>query len=109
MRPRDIPGIAIVVGVGLLAISCIDKAFADYNPDSYGYVMIFTGVTEGNTWIESTPTSEGFGVGYVKRLGGDWFGSVRWEHTSQLQAGKPFNDMPESWIDHVGVTLEWRW
>ena len=103
-------GVLLVIIFWVLsAVIYTDKAQADYDPDSYGYVMVFAGATTGNTWIDSVPMSNGFGAGYVQRLyQSDFFVSGRYEHTSQLLAGKPFNDIQESWIDHVGVTLEYR-
>ncbi len=101
----------LVVFIFLLIVmlAATDEAQADYDPDSYGYVMVFAGATTGNTWIDSVPMSNGFGAGYVQRVyQSDFFVSGRYEHTSQLLAGTPFNDIQESWIDHFGVTVEYR-
>lgn len=98
----------VLMALIFLLVVLTDEAQAEYDPDSYGYVSVFTGIASGNTWIDSTPTSEGFGVGYVHRISGSWFIEGRWAHISQLAAGMPFNDIDESWVDHVGVALEYR-
>ena len=100
---------AVFILLIFLLVIMTDDAQAEYDPDSYVYLSVFTGFASGNTWIDSaSDTSEGFGVGYVHRLSDGWFVEGRWIHISQLTEGFPFNDRPESYFDHVGVSLEYR-
>lgn len=39
----------------------------------------------------------------------EWWGGVGWTHFSHLDVGPPWNDKPESFVDHFGFKLEARW
>jgi hypothetical protein len=61
-------------------------------------------------WKAEGRTGAYFQVGYTKELPEGWGVSVHWTHLSQYDAGAPFNDIPESAIDHTGISIrkEWR-
>ncbi len=85
-------------------------SIGEYNPDSYFYTHFTLGSNEGSGWDNANATGSGIGAGYtrllVKKL--NIFGSLRYEHFSQVEAGEPFNDDDESHLDHLGVIAEWR-
>jgi hypothetical protein len=85
--------------------------FEKPTPDDYFYTNLFFGPNNGPDWEDSGTLGSGFGVGYtrllVKKL--NIFGTIRYEHYSQLMAGEPFaSDKEETHLDHIGILAEWR-
>ena len=79
--------------------------------DSYFYLNAFYGPNSGNNWIDGDATGSGYGAGYTGRLHRKYniFGTLSYEHYSQLMAGSPFNNKDESHLDRVSLGLEWRY
>ncbi len=48
-------------------------------------------------------------LGYVHQINKRWWGKARILHLSQCFAGPPFNDKKESSVDHIGISLQYRW
>jgi hypothetical protein len=80
-----------------------------YDPNEYYYAKGFLGANNGAHWDDADEMGGGIGVGYVKRLNKTpWFVEARWEHVSQPLAGYPFNKKDESTLDHIGLSIEYR-
>lgn len=61
-------------------------------------------------WDDAGGVGCAFTLGYVTPVKGSknlHFGT-RWLHISQCDQGAPFNDNPESSVDHIGIFLEYR-
>lgn len=79
--------------------------------DSYFYASLFAGKNSGTNWVDSGAAGTGYGIGYVQRINKKYplFGTLFYEHNSQLMAGEPFApEKEESHLDHVGLALELR-
>lgn len=67
----------------------------------------------GNLSGSSVPWDNADAVGAYFQLAHEWgLGDnasvlAHWTHISQYDAGKPFNDRPESSVDHLGVAIKW--
>ncbi len=83
----------------------------EYNPDSYFYTNLFFGPNKGSKWDDADEIGTGLGMGYTRRLlkRVNIFGTIRYEHYSQLMAGEPFAaDKDESHLDQLAAVAEWR-
>ncbi len=78
--------------------------------DSYFYFNAFVGANNGKNWIDDGENGSGYGAGYTSRLlkKHNIFGTILYEHYSQLLVGEPFNEHDESHLDRVSVMAEWR-
>lgn len=83
----------------------------NYDPDKYFYVSVFVGQNSGKDWIDSGTMGSGYGMGYTIRLHKKYtiFGSIFYDHYSQLLAGAPFNEDDETHLDRFGLTLALRY
>jgi len=81
---------------------------------SYTYISLSLGNNTqiGNAyyeWEDADGIGTTFEVGHLWPVGdGFWLG-VNWGHVSQIDKGKPFTSDHESYVDHFGVKLEYRW
>ena len=68
----------------------------------------------GNLTGYSIPWDSADGVGAYLQIAHEWELSERtsvvahWTHISQWDVGKPFNDLDESSVDHLGVAVKWK-
>lgn len=80
-----------------------------------GDIVLTLGVGNNtNLSGSSIPWEDGDGTGTFLRLGyeAEFDGAAigaHWVHLSQYEVGPPWNDDPESSVDHFGVYVEFRW
>ena len=92
----------LVVGAWTIYMSEVEAA------DDYFYTSIFMGTTSGD-WEDSGKMSTGLSLGYARRIHKNFWMMGEYEHKSQLMAGQPLNDLPESSTNSLNVVFEWRW
>ena len=87
---------------------------ADIAARSYSYISLSLG-NNTNLGDCNLCWEDADGIGTVVELGhmwplddGFWLG-INWVHASQIDKGAPFTDDHESYMDHFGVRLEYRW
>jgi len=86
-----------------------------FTPANADYLFINIGAGDnGNITGASIPWDDANGigctltVGYRRSIFKNLDLGARWLHVSQCDQGPPFNDNPESSLDHIGVFLEYR-
>lgn len=87
--------------------------FLPVHAESYFYARIGFGAnenffTDDVIWEDQDEFAGHLGLGYRARLSDRWYLDAHWSHYSQWLAGPPFDDRPESSLDHVGMALEYR-
>lgn len=96
--------VAVAVAALLLIASCVKQALAE-EAYTYAEITVFHKLRDNDTWIGDTPTQISFG----RRWHWDHvYTELELSHISNIDRGKPFNNLKESWMDLVGVTLGWR-
>ena len=98
---------AVLFMVALCVIAFISIQQA-HSAEDYYEVNVFMGQTKGNDWDNAGELGSGFGIGYHRRLWGPIWGTAQALHYSQLMAGTPIDHRHESYMNHIGLKLEWR-
>ena len=94
--------VVVLIVVGVFTFMNTAEAAEDYF-----YTGFHIGKVDGD-WEDSGKFTTGLNFGYARRMHSNIWMMGEFEHRSQLMAGAPFNDLPESHTDAVLVRLEWR-
>jgi hypothetical protein len=92
----------VLISIAILAGGCAGT------PVPYG--QVFIGHRLGNSGGFESCSSENGGwrvgveVPVTERL--SW--APEYEHVSHALCGRPFNDKPEDYLDHIGLTITYR-
>lgn len=73
------------------------------------YAEAFIGYRVGNQSFESCSNENaGIRLGVEKQFTKHIIGKLEYEHISHLLCGRPFNNQPEAYADHVGVVIRYE-
>lgn len=90
-----------LISIAILATGCAGT------PVPYG--QAFIGNRMGDNGLKSCSNENaGWRVGVEIPLTKRLSVAPEYEHISHLLCGSPFNDKPEEYTDHIGVTLTYR-
>lgn len=76
-----------------------------------GTPYIEVGAGQNTSFFGHNKWDNGGSIGATLEVGKEWqwddrtFTKCRWTHTSQWFVGPPFNNTPESSLDHIGCSL----
>ena len=97
----SVPTLLLVV---LLLTGCAGQYYAKVGVGASGNLL----KKSSHQWENQGSLGCTFGVGNRHHVYKKLYGDANLTHYSQCFVGKPFDDLPESSLDHAGYNLEYR-